>query len=246
MTAARYSQVVTAVGQGGGIVQNRDELFTGQTCGVCLIPTGERTDAPIRIEFQTGYDRRYDGIMAMLEERPRGPTFYLYSAEFLEALSADQRNAFRWREAVASKPTPTTKHFFEIVEAQRVVPPVRLRDGTATVWECPRCGRLDSPQYREREHLPQWLQAYVPNAAEDLRATVGGQTPRAPYLFVTGELLPEPLPPAFAVGESVRGLRVAVNDLTIGYRRTPKANAPRGFILIERSFIGIIRSADAD
>jgi hypothetical protein len=183
--------------------------------------------------------------MAMPEEwRPGGPTYYLYSADFRDALTAGQRNAFQWREAVASKPTKTTKSFFEIVGAQHVVSPVRLRDGTATIWECPHCGRRDTPQYREHPDLPQWLQAYVPNAVENLLATMGNETPRAPYLFVTGELLPEPLPPAFAVGESVRGLRVAVNDLSFGYPRTPKAETPRGFILVERSFLGIILTAD--
>src|SRR5215208_1925675 len=134
---ARLSAVHWYLSPVGGVeVQNPDALFTGGSCARCLVPLGVRTRRRMTVRHFDAPSRRSDGVLAQLPERPKGPTFHLFSERFRERLSASERRRFRWRAVNVSNPTKTTLPLVEVVASEVHVPAVALRGGNPDRERC--------------------------------------------------------------------------------------------------------------
>jgi hypothetical protein len=184
-------------GIGGASICNLDEMFTGQICDRCGMPSGVRSDAPLHISFKSGYSRRYDGLLAQMADFPRGPTLKLFSDRFIEALATEERAGLRWREVIGLKPTKTTRCFFELLGASHTGAVVAPDGGTDGAEVCVACGRAALRSDSWRTWSAQW--------------------------YVARQTLPNPLPPSFAFGEQTRGLMLAIPTDTLPPWRAPAA-----------------------
>ena len=183
------AQAVHPYGIGGASICNLDEMFTGQICPRCGMPSGVRSDAPLQIMFKSAASRRYDGLLAQMADFPRGPTFKLFSDRFIEALATEERTGLLWRDVIGLKPTKTTRRFFEFLGASdtgAVVAPDGSTDGAEV---CVACNRPELRSNSWRTWFAQW--------------------------YVARQSLPDPLPRSFGFGEQTGGLMLAIPTDTL-------------------------------
>jgi hypothetical protein len=112
-------------------------LFTGGLCTNCLMPRGPRTELPLAAEK---IDR---GVQASSVTLPRagpgvGPVLRVFSSDFLEQLTPDERRGIEWRPIVPSK--GEKREFFELVPRDTPVPTVGEQGFTTYYALCKTCG----------------------------------------------------------------------------------------------------------
>jgi hypothetical protein len=225
---ARLLSVFTLLSPVGGvIVQNLPSLFSEGSCTTCLIPQGQRTKRVMEVIYYDALSRRCDGALAQLDVRPTGPTFHLYSKEFLSLLTAKERRLFRWRRVHVLNPTKITKEMFELVHSTYHFPTVALR-GSNPDWDmCDTCGWSIQPSYPFVGGLPEWL-----NPIGD--AVRRGQ----PDHYLSASDLPEPVPPCFTIGDWRGGVQLVFSE-----DRWRHIKRQRGMIGINTWGVGVVDPA---
>lgn len=186
---------------GGAIVQHLPSLFSKDCCPECLIPQGQRTKRVMEITYESAISRRCDGVLAQPEVWPAGPTFHLYSKEFLSLLTAKERRIFRWRRVQVLNPTKITKEMFELVHSAYHIPTVVLRGSNPDREMCDTCGWSGPPSYAPVGCLPEWL-----NPIGD--AVRRGQ----PDYYLSAADLPKPVPPCFTIGDWQGGVQLVFTE----------------------------------
>jgi hypothetical protein len=181
----------------GAEVQNYNELFSEPPCPECELPRGMRTTEPIRVWIADQAARWCDGVGAVLESR-RGPTFTLFSADFLSLLTPEERAAFEWREAIR-RDVKSKKVLYEIVGSRVHVAPATLRGGNPDRLLCDVCGFVGPACYNLTGCLPAWL-------APGNDFTRRGQ----PVTYLADRDLPMPVPTCLTVGDWREGVRLAM------------------------------------
>lgn len=188
---ARLSVTLTAVagaaGYAGADVLNADVLYTDGYCAECPTPRGQRTAEPLTIRFNSARDVQRDALRVGLDDRIF-LTLLLYSEEFLDLLSTEERSRFEWRrvEVVGRK----SKAMYEPVASRVHVPPARLRGGNPDIYNCSTCGHSRPPLYQLVGELPRWLHPYDDAMRRE-----------QPDYYVSATSLPEPVPSCFTVGD---------------------------------------------
>ena len=221
----RLSTVLAALSPScGAEVQNLHDLYAGGVCAACLLPRGPRTDAPMVLRHTDGMSRRCDGVIAQLRERPKGPTYSLFSDRFLARLTDAERGCLTWRPVEVSNPTKTTRPLFELVAAAVHLAFVALRGGRPDRFSCAECGYESPPYYPLAALLPTWLN---PTGAPGWR----GQ----PSYFLGAGSLPEPLPALFSAGDARSGPVLVASDAL----QWPKTGSP-GIKGIRRWPVGVV------
>jgi hypothetical protein len=199
---ARLLAVFTLLSPVGGVtIQNLPALFSEDRCPECLLPRGQRTKRIMEVTCDSAISRRCDGVLAQPDVWPAGPTFHLYSQEFLSLLTVKERRLFRWRRVQVLNPTKITKEMFELVHSTYHFPTVVLRGSNPDRETCDTCGWSSLPSYSPVGTLPEWL-----NLIGD--AVRRGQPDH--YLSVAD--LPEPVPPCFTIGDWRGGVQLVFTD----------------------------------
>jgi hypothetical protein len=160
-------------------IGNPEELFSGGVCPVCKSGFGARTEVPLKISTQLPANS--DG--AFVRVRVAGPfvsfSIEIFSSEFLNALSTEERARFKWLPVEGAK--KTKKVFFEPVSqplANKVMPKGLFQEKDRLQSDgiyCQKCQR------RELRGIPQ-----------------GGGI----YTFLCADDLPAALPSCFQVGQA--------------------------------------------
>jgi hypothetical protein len=207
-TARLSAQYYVLGGAGGVVIENLRDLYDEGTCETCLVPLGQRTKAPMRVFFRDGQSRRYDGLLARIDERPLHPTYCLYADRFLEWLLPAEREPLKWREVEVLNPTKITRRIFELLPAHVHAAVATLRGGKADVSVCRSCGRASDARYPLAGSLPDWLN---PKGSTRYR----GQ----PTEYLVEQSLPEPPPPSFTYGNPVFGVSLVVTTPITPQRR---------------------------
>ena len=166
---------------GGVAIENVDRLFSGGVCPECRVPHGTRTRRRMVVRHYSALSRRDDGVLAQLAERPKGPTFCLFTKRFLSLLSPGERQRFRWRPVTIANPTKITPALFELVASKDHLPLIALEGLDENI--CEHCGRGDSLPGRDRDFL-----ALSDHGPTPPWCTIGEWT-RGVYLAVTAERL---------------------------------------------------------
>ena len=198
-------------GSGGVVVKNLRDLYDQGICDTCLIPIGRRTSVPLHVHFRDGQSRWWDGLLAQLDERPRGPTYHLYTDRFLDWLLPEERASLSWHEVVVLNPTKITRPIFELVPSRVHAQVATLRGGHADVAVCQGCGRASDARYPLAGMLPDWLNPK-------------GSTGHAgqPGQYLVRQSLPDPPPAACTYGTPVFGASLMLSAAIPQKRRKQK------------------------
>lgn len=225
---ARLLSVFTLLSPVGGVVvQNFSSLFSEDSCPACRTPQGQRTKRVMEVTYYDALSRRCDGALAQLDERPAGPTFHLYSQEFLSLLTAKERRLFRWRRVQVLNPTKITKEMFELVHCAYLIPTVALRGSNPDRDTCDTCGASIQPYYPLVGGLPEWLNP------------IGDAVRREqPDYYVSAADLPEPVPSCFTIGDWQGGVQLVFTE-----DRWRNIKRQRGMIGINAQKVGVVDPA---
>lgn len=222
---ARLLSVFTLLSPAGGVsMQNLPSLFSEDCCPDCQTSQGQRTKRVMEVTYYDALSRRCDGALAQTEVRHPGPTFHLYSKEFLSLLTAQERRLFRWRRVKVLNPTKITKEMFELVHCAYLIPTVALRGSNPDRDTCDTCGASIQPYYPLVGGLPEWL-----NPIGD--AVRRGQ----PDYYVSAADLPEPVPSCFTIGDWQGGVQLVFTE-----DRWRRIKRQRGMIGINTQKVGVV------
>jgi hypothetical protein len=120
-------------------------LYTGERCPRCGNSTGGRSEVPLRLDIESGYE---GGIAFIREGTFAKGTRPFFSDAFLDLLTADERERFIWRRV--DRPARAKKVFYELVGSTVDLPVVAVThlpgDGGG---RCEVCGWLALPLYNQ-------------------------------------------------------------------------------------------------
>ncbi|MBM4254970.1 MAG: hypothetical protein FJ147_03635 [Deltaproteobacteria bacterium] len=221
---ARLLSVFTLLSPVGGVtVQNLPSLFSEGCCSECLTPRGQRTKRVMEVTYSSAVSRRCDGALAQLD-MSRGPTFHVFSKDFLSLLTTQEHRLFRWRKVKVRNPTKITKEMFELIHSAYLVYTVALRGSNPDRDACDACGATIQPYYPLVGGLPEWLNPIGDAVRRD-----------QPDYYVSAADLPEPVPPCFTIGDQRRGVQLV---FTGGHWRNIKRQ--RGTVGINTWGVGFV------
>ncbi len=180
----------------GGDIVNYVELYTQPPCPSCSLPSGQRTPRNLRLWTKDVTARGANACLAQTERRPTGPSFTVFSAEFLSMLTPDERARFEWR-TVEHYRGHNRKTLHELIGSATHVPLTALRGGNPDRFECATCATRGPAEYPLVGCLPAWLHPF-----DD--AVRRGQ----PSRYLSAGDLPVPVPSCFTIGDWRFGVRL--------------------------------------
>lgn len=215
-------------GCGGTELANLSELFSGTVCPRCLIPSGHRTDQPMKVRYLDGLSRQCDGVLAKTPECPDpvGPTYHLFTGRFLALLSNADQGGLRWRSVEILNATKTTSALYEIVHSEQHAELVALKGGSQSRFRCPTCHVRSEPYYPSVGSLPDWLNPW----GDDTRR-------QQPDLYVSATSLRAS--PWYTFGDWRHGVRLATSDDRLWAGHKPGRRI-RGLAGIGADRIGVV------